>query len=402
MLQKQTRYMLLLFIAILFYCLDFFFRISPSLVVKNLIDQYHTSTTGIGAFATTFYLGYVLMQIPSGYILDRLNLRYTLTIAILICTFCYSLFIIGHSFLFGVENRFLIGMGSAISFIATLYIAKQYFPQRYFTLIAGITIALGTLVSSGMQLICATILTTHNWHRILLGVGNIGAFFIVLLLILNAPCKINHDHKQNIKDKNNILSSLKKVMNKKLILNAIIGGLFYLPTSLFAGLWGISFLHTQYHITLEMASLAIMFIFAGWAIGSPVIGYFSPKINNDKISILIGALSATIFSIILIYSNSLDIITIMLLSFLFGFASGFQVVIWNIFGKFKINAEHNGIAIALTNTVIMLIPAAIHLLAGRLLESSHQHALSLHINYHFAFIIIPLAFVLTSFLALVF
>ncbi len=58
------------------------------------------------------------------------------------------------------------------------------------------------------------------------------------------------------------------VKNSQLVINAIVGGLFYLPTSVLAAVWGVSFMETHYQLSQPSAATGITFLFLGWAIGS--------------------------------------------------------------------------------------------------------------------------------------
>src|SRR3989339_1159195 len=117
---------LLITLAILFYCLDYYFRIVPSLVVRELMRQYHSGPQLIGGFYSAFYFGYALMQLPSGILLDRFSLKKIIISMILSCTVLFMLFVWISQPWFGVLLRFLIGSFSAFSFIAVLYIARHY------------------------------------------------------------------------------------------------------------------------------------------------------------------------------------------------------------------------------------------------------------------------------------
>lgn len=397
----------ILTIAIIFYCLDFFFRISPSLVVTQLMSQYHVSSIGIGIFASAFYLGYVVMQIPTGIVLDNFSLRAAFILAILLCCLSYLWFLIAHNFYLGVGDRFVVGLGSAFSFIGALYIAKRYLPQKFFTLIAGITISLGTLGASLVQIATSFFFKYYSWHLVFEVTAASG--FILILLILAfvnrplAPLKSKRDTSNNLP----LWQQISRVLsNSKLLINAIIGGLFYLPTSIFAGLWGISFLQLQYHLSATQSSFAIMLLFLGWAIGAPVIGFFAAKYNRDRLLIMAGALIALICCLLLLYTETLTDTLIYFMLFIIGLASSFQVIVWNVFAKISIQKNQNdGLAIAVTNMIIMAIAALFHIVTGELMNHRYKHLfIAKNINYtisdyHLALSIIPLAFISVTLLA---
>jgi MFS family permease len=382
-------------IAIIFYCLDFFFRISPSLVVSSLMQQYHVSSAGIGIFATAFYLGYVVMQVPAGIILDKCNLQRVFIIAILLCVVAYIVFVIGDDFYSGIVERFVIGLGSAFSFIGALYIAKNYLPQKFFSLVAGITIAFSTLAASGIQYVSALYLSSVNWHVVFNLIATVG---LILIIMFIAPGRIN------LMRMSEVVFTGKHVRNwmtaltcRPLIYNGIIGGMFYLPTSIFAGLWGITLLHVEYHLTSQQSSLAIMLLFLGWGIGSPLIGYIAPRYHNDRVIMLVGAIGGFLLSLVLLYLPHLIAPHVYGLLLLFGLFSSCQVAVWDIFSRID-TATFTGTAIAFTNMIIMLVAAVFHTVVGILINHRYHHLFikarivySLN-DYRLALVVIPAAF----------
>ena len=72
-MQKSIKILLVLFIA--FFAWEFFLRISPSLVLDQLATQYQTNALGLAAIASCYYLGYSLIQIPAGILLDKFSIK---------------------------------------------------------------------------------------------------------------------------------------------------------------------------------------------------------------------------------------------------------------------------------------------------------------------------------------
>ena len=93
MRQTKTIWWFIFLIISLFYCYEFFLRISPGILVNQLIMQYHANATDIGAFASSYYTGYVLMQIPAGMLYDRYPFKWVTVIALLCCVFGSMVFI---------------------------------------------------------------------------------------------------------------------------------------------------------------------------------------------------------------------------------------------------------------------------------------------------------------------
>lgn len=386
----------LLIISMLFYCLDYFFRISPSLVLPQMLMQYHISPLAMGSTASIFYLGYVLLQLPAGYFLDRYNYNWVMAISAGICTALYWLFLYLHNYPLGLIVRGLTGAFSVLSFIGALHLARCYFPLKYFGLISGITIALGTVTAAFTQTLCALLMKWLNWHIVFSGMAGVGFILTVLFLVprfSTAKQIILHNNHSN-----NAKLSIKDIWRLLTIpgffLNALAGGLLYMPTSIFAGLWGITFLNLSYHLSKTASSFAILIIFIGWAIGSPIIGYLGGHLKKYFLLSIISTTLLLIISYIFIHYTSIGNLVFILL-FLFGLLSSVQVLVWHHFNQLcPLPLTSSGIA--LTNMIIMLSTSCFHLFAGALI-GTEETVINLE-RLQFGLMLIPLAFGVSLFL----
>ncbi|WP_434799787.1 hypothetical protein [Coxiella burnetii] len=65
-------------LAALFYFYDFFLRVTPSVMIHPLMDQFNVGAPTIGFISAFYYYAYTPLQIPSGVIMDRYNPRWYL------------------------------------------------------------------------------------------------------------------------------------------------------------------------------------------------------------------------------------------------------------------------------------------------------------------------------------
>lgn len=394
---RQPVYYLLI-LAILFYCLDYFFRISPSLVLPQLLVQYHMSPFGIASMASAFYLGYVLLQLPAGWLFDRFSFNIVMIVSIVICVICYTVFLLATDYALGLFTRFLIGASSAFSFIGVLHLARTYIPLRYFSFISGITIALGTVSAAFAQFISALFLALLSWKMIFLIIA-LGGFVIAVMMSLTY-LNIRYQHRINheslpIQLESTPHSFKTLLCSPSFMINAFIGGLIYLPTSIFAGLWGISFLNLGYHLSAEESSFAILLLFIGWAIGSPLVGWWSE--TNKSYLLVLQVASLLLAGVTFIFVAYPEIIghSIFILLLVFGLLSSFQVLVWRHFNA--ICPTHlSATGIALTNMVIMLSTSILHFIAGKWIGDTGDTVHFQQIQH--GLFILPFAFIVATLL----
>lgn len=399
MSRQRTIVYSLLILAIGFYCLDYFFRISPSLVLPELMKQYHTNPLGLGVFASAFYLGYVVFQIPGGYLLDRYSVKYPIAWIIVLCTICFIAFVFAQQFYLGVLLRFLIGASSAISFIGVLYVSRKYLPFEWLPFISGITIAIGTLAASIIQTASAALVGHISWH-ITLSIFAMWGFIIAVIIVALPLCGLRAEADISPPQEHILINLFGLIKNGRLLYNGLIGGLFYLPTSLLTAVWGITFFKASYGLSITESSSGIFLIFLGWAIGSPLVGWFGGRWPYNRSLVIVPALLAALVSYFMLFHSAALHDWIFPICFLFGLFSSAQVMVWKNFNVLC-PLPLTGLGIAMTNMSIMFVVSIMHWVVGNAINVAYKNHATLNTQvYLHGLQWIPWLFVLVAVLTL--
>lgn len=85
-------------IAMLFYCFNYFLRVSPSVMQSELSQAFHIDAYQFGALASLYYWAYTPMQVPAGMIYDKFGARFVLFFACLTAALGLGIFISADSF----------------------------------------------------------------------------------------------------------------------------------------------------------------------------------------------------------------------------------------------------------------------------------------------------------------
>ena len=358
------------------------------------MQHYHVQATGIGSLAAAYYLGYTLMQLPAGFFLDRFRTQKILLASISLCVLSASLFLLSHQLAIGLIMRFVMGLGSAFAFIAVLSIAKRHFPDTWFTTVCGITIGLGTLSGAMGETVTACLIKHWDWQFTLLAFTVTGLAMVLALLFVRqepAPPSTNSSYRwHDIKP---------ALCHRRLWLNGLVGGLCYLPTSIFAGVWGINFMVNQYHMSKVSASALITLLFVGWVVGSPIMGFLVDKFSHEKPILMIMASLAAACAGVFVWLPAVAQTHLSWFIFCFGFFSSAQVIIWRIYNH-HIHVTQAGFGIALTNMIVIAVASVGQMFVGILMDI-HHHGFSMHYDlshYHLALSLLPGAFILAAIL----
>lgn len=313
-------------LACLFYFYECLLQVSPSVMSNELMRDFAVTSQTLGILAGIYFYSYSAMQLPCGVLMDHFGPHRILTLATAVCALSTIAFGMTHSFFMASIARLMIGMGSAFAVVGILKLAANWFPAQRFALLTGLMVTIGMLGAIFGEAPLALLIARFGWRdsMIIMGVIGLVLTLLILLIIRDAPKNaVVHHHPEN--EESGIITSLVALIkNKQLWLVASYGGLMYMSTPVFCGLWGVPFLMVKMDIAKETAANYISLVFVGWAIASPLWGIYSNRIGLRKPPLYIGSVGALITSLLFIYMPGLSGWMMAVLLLAFGiFSAGF-------------------------------------------------------------------------------
>jgi len=398
----------------LFYAYEYLLRISPSAMEPALRSHFNLSATGFGLLSAIYYYAYVPMQLPVGLLMDRFGPRRLLTTACFICVVGAFMFAGTNVFAVAGAGRFLVGIGSAFAYVGVLKLATIWLPEDKLAMVAGLTAALGTIGAMFGDNVLGGLVESSGWQQAI----NYTAIFGIALMAVLWFCI--HDHKRDLESGGTIDSFKKNMVDlgiilreKQIWINGMFGCLVYLPTTIFAELWGIPYFTHAHGLAPADAGFANSVLFFGFMLGAPTMGYISDKIKRRKLPMLVGAVGAAIIMSIILYMPGLNTHMLYALVFLLGLFYSAQAIVFAVGRELSPN-EAAGTAIATTNMIVMIGAMFLQPLVGRLLDWSfhlHQAVPSVQglsvdkmqklysvVDYQMALSIIPIGIVIAAIL----
>lgn len=359
-------------IGMLFYCYNYFLRVSPSVMQNDLMQGFHITASQFGNLAAFYYYAYTPMQIPIGMIYDRFGARLVLFFACLIAITGLSIFISADNLAAASGGRFLVGFGTAFAYIGVLKLASLWLPANRFATVAGLTTAFGMASAIFSDLYLTKFVQLLGYKDALYTALIVGVVLSVFILVFmrNKP---SHELSQpgtvhKPMSFGELLFSLKMILsNPQMWLIGLIGCLFYLPASVFLDLWGIPYLKTVYQLSPEVAASVVSMTFIGWIIAGPSIGALSDKIKRRRSPLLVCAVMAAILLSIVFYVHGLSLFTLYTIFFFIGIFCGAHPLCFAL-GKENSRNTSAGTAVAVTNTLIMIGGVIFQPVVGKLLD----------------------------------
>ena len=400
----------------LFYAYEYLLRISPSAMEFSLRYHFNLSATGFGLLSSVYYYAYVPMQLPVGILMDRFGPKRLLTFACFLCVVGTLMFANTPILYVAMLGRFLVGMGSAFAFVGVLKIATIWLPENKLAMVAGMSSALGTIGAMIGDNALSYIVNATTWQQTvnLTGVFGIGLIFLLWFFI--------HDHKRDENSggtipnfKRNMIDLVIILREKQIWINGLYGCLVYLPTTVFAELWGIPYLSHAHGLSQSEAGFTNSLLFCGFMIGAPLMGLISDKIKLRKPPMIVGATGASILMLCILYIPGISHQMLNILIFSLGLFYSSQTIVFAV-GRELSPTEAAGTAIAITNMIVMigailLQPAIGHLLdwsiklrhSTLIVEGIHNgpiQQLYTAADYQLAMSIIPVGIIIAAILTL--
>lgn len=308
----------------LFYFYECLLQVSPSVMSNELMRDFAVTSQTLGILSGIYFYSYAAMQLPGGVMMDYFGPQRLLTLATTICALSTIAFGLTDHFFTACIARLMIGFGSAFAAVGTMKLAANWFPANRFALLTGMMVTLGMLGAIGGEAPLALLIDHYGWRHSMLIMGIIGLGIATLILLIAKDAPSAKKASAAINEEPVWSSLLTLIKNRQLWLVAIYGGLMYMSTPVFCGLWGVPFLMFKMNLAKATAANYISLVFVGWAIASPLWGIYSNRIGLRKPPMYIGCVGALITSSLFIFAPIERGWQMQFLLFAFGiFSSGF-------------------------------------------------------------------------------
>lgn len=315
-------------LSCVFYFYECLLQVSPGVMSVELMHDFSVTSQTLGILSGIYFYSYAAMQIPGGVLMDRFGPRRLLTLATAACALSAIAFALTDNFYTACIARLMIGFGSAFAAVGSMKFAANWFAPHRFAFLTGLMVTLGMLGAIGGEAPLALLIDNFGWRDSMKIMGVVGIVIAILIFFIaqDAPNAAKQDLPETASsDDFPLMKSLFSLMkNKQLWLVACYGGLMYMTTPVFCGLWGVPFLTFKMHVSKAVAANYISLVFVGWAIAGPLWGIFSNRQGKRKPSMYVASVGSFITCSAFIFAPISSTYSVQILLFLFGiFSAGF-------------------------------------------------------------------------------
>ncbi|MGL6035812.1 MAG: MFS transporter [Legionella sp.] len=393
------------FLAASFYLYEFILQVAPSVMAESMMKTFGVTGQGFGFISAFYFYAYAPAQLPAGVLYDRYGPRKLMTFAIILCALGSAFFASTDSVFTACIGRFLIGIGSAFSFIGVLVLISRWFPPHYFAILAGIAQLMSSVGAMFGEMPLAALINQIGWRNssfLLAAVGFILAIFF-WIFIRDFPHQQNQPAPSNyLKDEWKRLITVCKHAHTWIIGSYAFS--IWTPIAVFAALWGVPYLQEKFQISVVAASGLCSMIWLGIGVGSPVLGWISDKVESRRFALITSSVLGLSATLILLYLPGLTHNWTYFVLFVLGLGAGGQTVSFAVV-KENNSPEYVGTASGFNNLSVLIGGALFQPLVGYILQHSNSGRLVNDVyvydiaGYQTALLVMPLCFLASLIIA---
>lgn len=359
--------------AALFFFYEFIQMGMFNSISPDLMRTFAISATELGNLSATYFYADVIFLLFAGVLLDYFPTRIIILSAMGLCVFTTFIFAISTSLVLSAICHFAAGIGNAFCFLSCITLASRWFPPQRMALIIGLTVTMAMAGGVVSQTPLTYLVELLGWRHAVMVDGLLGVILLIVIWFYvqdkpntkAASSTTKHLHPETI-------FSLKKKLhfafsNKQNWLSGIYTCLLNLPIFLLGDLWGIMYLNQVHNIARTDASYITMMVFIGTIIGAPLVGWYSDRVAQRCMPMIIGAIFSLLIILLIMFMPHLSFFMLLLLFLALGFFTSTQIISYPTIAESNPKAL-TGTATGLASVLIMGGGAVFQPLFGWLMD----------------------------------
>lgn len=350
----------LLIIGAMFFGFQFIIRMSVGILREDIMSRYNVGVVEFGNLAGIYYLGYSIMQIPVGIMLDKFNLKYVAISFMSLAIFGSLVFIVSDSWAVILLARFIIGVGSAVGILFCVKIVNSFFREELRSFMVSLCVTFGLLCAifggAPMKIISDNFGYTKTFFILTLS----GSLLILALIFTKIP------QNKNNQDTTEFNKILKLIINPNILIMAICSGFMVGTFEGFADVWGMMFFNKVLGFSQNKSISLTSLILIGFACGTFVIFALERFIKDSTLILFSGLITCLIYAF-LVFDNEISYSTLCVLMFIFGILCQYQIIVLNFVSKI-VDYNYKTVTVSIVNCVNMMFGSFFHKIISYAME----------------------------------
>ncbi len=348
-------------IASIFYAYQYILRVAPNVMMQDIMEHFNIDSVIFGQFSGVYYLGYSLMHMPIGIMLDRFGPRKVMSGCILLTVLGTLPIIYTDHWIYPVIGRVIIGIGSSAAILGAFKIIRMVFEEKQFTRMLSLAVTIGVLGAMYGGGPVSYMLDNLGYKAVVEIMAGMGVLLAITTYMI-VPDMEPTPH-------GTVFSDIKTVLtNPRVLILCISAGLMVGPMEGFADVWGARFLNHVYDFDMKISSSLTSMIFMGMGFGGPILSLIAEK-TNSYIGTIIGAGITMFVCFMALVLGYLTQNAIIISFIIIGICCAYQIIaIYKASTYVPDNVA--GLTTAVANMIIMVFGYGFHSVIGYVVHIS--------------------------------
>ena len=339
-------------------------RVAPGGMVDALMRDFAVGATTLGNISAMYWYAYSIFQIPGGFLIDRFGPARIIAVSALLCTVGGLLFAYAPSVEAANAGRFITGAGGAALYACCVKIAHASFDSKRFALLGGATILIGMFGAALGQAPVAALIEIDGWRPVMFWVA-LAALPLGALVFLGRRAP-RTEAVQAVRSRE-LFGLMRDVARLRQYWVITLFAMMIAGPAIAFPVWGIAYYMQVLGYARPEAALFTTVALLGWAVGSLSAGWLCGRMQRRKIITVALAMMGLLGWSLFVAFPGLPEAVHYILMLLIGLAAGGIVVSFILIADIC-PPSTVGTATGISNTVVMLLSAAMLLIMGYVLD----------------------------------
>ncbi|MDQ1279042.1 MAG: transporter, family, hexuronate transporter [Thermoproteota archaeon] len=308
------------------FAISWIVRTAYSPLIPEISGVLHLTNTEAGLLMTAFWAGYIIMQFPSGIISDRIGVRRTLTISLVLVGIFTITTGSASSFVEFLFYRFLCGLAAGCIFAPGAALILRWFkPKSRGTGISLFTTGsrIGALIGLIFAPVISTLLGSWRWSFWILSIPAFFMAIIVFIFMKESPEKSSGATRKPVRV--NRAMSYSIIFKNKFFFVLLIAGVAYFSAYNVITTWAATYFIRVFSISSSYAGLIVSLFMTSGIVGMLLGGTIADRLKRGGPVVFIGyvtmSVTCTMIPTFVSFGIWFTVSTLMVLS-LFGSMGG--------------------------------------------------------------------------------
>lgn len=341
-------------IGSIFYAYQYVIRVMPNIMMEDIMNQFGIGALAFGQFSGVYYLGYSLLHLPVGIMLDRFGPKKVMSGCILLTVIGLTPLLYAEHWVYPIAGRFLIGLGSSAAILGIFKIIRMSFSEKQFPRMLSFSVMIGLMgaIYGGVPVSAMRESLGYETVIQLMALGGVILAAVTYWIVPDMKAEPGQS----------VMADVKEVLsNKRVILTCVFAGLMVGPIEGFSDVWATAFLKQVYGYDATIAAGMPSMIFMGMCFGAPVLNFVAEKLGYLATIVSAGAMMFLCFFLLLnaeVHSSMVAVNFVIV-----GVCSAYQILaIYKASTYVKESVA--GLATAVANMIIMIFGYGFHTVIG--------------------------------------